>query len=82
MDSMLVAVTLEQTIKALARDNVPIENLTDKKIKDIFELLKNKKIAKEAIEPLLKHFAEKPRDKMGSALELLKLELISEGVII
>ena len=78
IDPMLVAVTLEQTIKALARDNVPIENLTDKKIKDIFDLLKNKKIAKEAIDPLLKHFAEKPRDKMDAALELLKLELVSE----
>ncbi|MCK4291406.1 MAG: GatB/YqeY domain-containing protein, partial [Candidatus Heimdallarchaeota archaeon] len=78
IDPMLVAVTLEQTMKALARDNVPIENLTDKKIKDIFDLLKNKKIAKEAIDPLLKHCAEKPRDKIETALELLKLELVSE----
>ena len=79
IDPMLVAVTLEQTMKALARDNVPIENLADKKIKDIFELLKNKKIAKEAIEPLLKHFAEKPKDKMDAALELLELALVSEN---
>ncbi len=78
LDPMLVAVSLEQTVKALARDDVPTENLTDKKIKDIFVLLKNKKIAKEAIEPLLKHFAENPRDKMDSVLELLGLELISE----
>lgn len=78
LDPMLVAVSLEQTLKALARDDVPTENLTDKKIKDIFVLLKNKKIAKEAIEPLLKHFAENPRDKMDSVLELLGLELISE----
>jgi glutamyl-tRNA(Gln) amidotransferase subunit E len=78
LDPMIVAVSLEQTLKALARDNVPTENLTDKKIKNIFVLLKNKKIAKEAIEPLLKHFAENPGDKMDSALELLGLESISQ----
>jgi glutamyl-tRNA(Gln) amidotransferase subunit E len=78
LDPMLVAVTLEQTLKALARDAIPIESITDNKIKDIFSLLKNKRIAKEAIEPLLKHLAENPKDKIETALEFLGLELILE----
>ncbi len=78
MDPMLVAVTLEQTIKALAREDLPVDNLTDKRIKEIFELLKNKKIAKEAIEPLLKHFTMNPQDRIDSVLELLGLEIVSE----
>ncbi|MBK5114510.1 MAG: Glu-tRNA(Gln) amidotransferase subunit GatE [Candidatus Heimdallarchaeota archaeon] len=78
LDPMLVAVTLEQTLKALARDAIPIESITDNKIKDIFSLLKNKRIAKEAIEPLLKHLAENPKDKIDTTLEFLGLELISE----
>ncbi|NHJ31380.1 MAG: Glu-tRNA(Gln) amidotransferase subunit GatE [Asgard group archaeon] len=78
IESMLVAVTLEQTMKALAREKINIENITEKRIKDIFTLLKNKRIAKEAIEPLLKHSAENPKDKLDHALELLELELISK----
>ncbi|NHJ03667.1 MAG: Glu-tRNA(Gln) amidotransferase GatDE subunit E [Candidatus Heimdallarchaeota archaeon] len=82
IDPILAAVTLEQTIKALAREETPVENLTDKRMKEIFELLLQKKIAKEALEPLLKYFCENPKDKIESAMKKLNLEVLSENELI
>ncbi|NHJ46698.1 MAG: Glu-tRNA(Gln) amidotransferase subunit GatE [Asgard group archaeon] len=80
-DPVFVAVTLEQTLKALARDEVQIENLTDKRIKDIFTQLIEKKIAKEAVETLLEHFAKNPRDKLDEVLEKLNLVMYTEDEV-
>jgi glutamyl-tRNA(Gln) amidotransferase subunit E len=78
VDPILAAVTLEQTIKALSRDGVQTENLTDNRIKNIFEQLVAEKISKEAIEPLLIHFAKSPRSKMDAVLEELNLKMFTE----
>lgn len=77
-DPMTVAVALEQTLKALERDNVPVENLTESKIKEIFDLLLEDKIAKEALEPLFTYFAKKPQATMEKALEELGLTTLNE----
>ncbi len=82
IDPMLIAVTLEQTLKALARENVPIDNLSDKRIKEIFELLAQQKIAKEAIDELMKYLAENPRERTEVALEHLGLEVITEEQLV
>lgn len=78
VDPVLTAVTLEQTIKALTRDGIPTENLTDNHIKEIFKQLAAKKISKEAIEPLLVHFSKSPRSKMDAVLEELDLVMLTE----
>ncbi|HUT82387.1 MAG TPA: Glu-tRNA(Gln) amidotransferase subunit GatE [Candidatus Bathyarchaeia archaeon] len=78
VDPMLAAVTLEQTMKALAREDIPVDKLPDKRIKEIFELLLQNKIAKEALAPLLSHLANSPRDKLETAISELGLETITE----
>jgi glutamyl-tRNA(Gln) amidotransferase subunit E len=78
VDPILAAVTLEQTIKALSRDGVQTENLTDNLIKNIFEQLVAEKISKEAIEPLLVYFSKSPRSKMDAVLEELNLKMFTE----
>ncbi len=82
IDPMLIAVTLEQTLKALARENVPIGNLSDKRIKEIFELLAQQKIAKEAIDELMKYLAKNPRERTEVALEHLGLKVITEDQLV
>ncbi|NHJ87299.1 MAG: Glu-tRNA(Gln) amidotransferase subunit GatE [Asgard group archaeon] len=82
IDPMLVAVTLEQTMKSLAREKLQIENITESRIKEIFELLGKKKIAKEAIEPLLRYSAESPKIKLDDMIKELDLETISEEELI
>ncbi|MHA1155626.1 MAG: Glu-tRNA(Gln) amidotransferase subunit GatE [Candidatus Heimdallarchaeota archaeon] len=81
LDPTLIAVTLEQTMKSLEREKVPVGKLSDIMIKEIFQLLLEKKIAKEAIPSLLRHRAEHPKDKIGEALTALGLEAISEEVL-
>lgn len=78
VDPILAAITLEQTLKALQRNAIPIENLTDDKIKEIFKYLLEKKIVKEAIESLLIYFSKNPRDEIDKALVALNLEALSE----
>ncbi|MBD3192431.1 MAG: Glu-tRNA(Gln) amidotransferase subunit GatE [Candidatus Heimdallarchaeota archaeon] len=77
-DPMVTVVALEQTLKALERDNIPIENLSESKIKEIFDLLLAGKVAKEAIEPLFTYFAKNPKAKMETALEELGLKTLDE----
>ncbi|MFW9923143.1 MAG: Glu-tRNA(Gln) amidotransferase subunit GatE [Candidatus Thorarchaeota archaeon] len=82
VEPILAAVTLEQTMKSLARNELLIENIMDNHIIEIFKLLLEKKIAKEAIEPLLAYFAQKPKDKIDVALKKLGLELLSKEELI
>jgi len=76
-EPMLAAITLEQTIKALAREGVETANLTDECILGIFNLLNAGKISKEAIESLLKYFAEHPKDTLEMAVTALGLKQLT-----
>jgi len=78
VDPVLAAVTLEQTVKALAREGFPIENLTDEVILEIFTYYKEGKIAKDAIEPLLRHYSKNPKEYLESAIKKLDLEQLTE----
>ncbi|NHJ39807.1 MAG: Glu-tRNA(Gln) amidotransferase subunit GatE [Asgard group archaeon] len=78
VNPILAAVTLEQTLKAMNRDGIQTENLTDNRIKEIFELLVAKKISKDAIDPLLEYYSKSPKSKMESVLEELNLSMFSE----
>ena len=82
LDPTLVAVTLDQTLKSLEREKIPIEKLTDTIIKTIFQFLLEKKIAKEAIPILLRYLAEHPKEKVNEALIALGLISISEKELI
>ena len=78
IDPILAAVTLEQTLKSLEREELQVELIADKKIIETFELLKKGKIAKEAIEEILRYLANNPKEKLEAILKKLKLETISE----
>ena len=78
VDPKLVAVTLEQTIKALVREKIPADRLSDEVIKEIFTLLFEGKIAKEAINLLLRFLAENPKENLDSAIDTLELKSLTK----
>ncbi|MFQ6124191.1 MAG: Glu-tRNA(Gln) amidotransferase subunit GatE [Candidatus Heimdallarchaeota archaeon] len=78
LDPTLIAITLTQTIKALARDHVPVHNLTEKHLKAVFRFLSNKKIAKEAIPDVLAIWACEPSLQIDAVVQ--KLGLTTLGI--
>ena len=69
----LVAVTLEEKLKYLKRKDKKVNLVTEKKIYQIFKLLKQKKFSKEAILPILEYISEKPDEDIKSAIKKLKI---------
>ncbi len=85
----LAAATLTNTLKSLAREGVPVENLTEERIKEALRLVSRGKVAKEALPELLSAAAETPErsiediieEKGLSTLSLSELEKIIDDVI-
>nr|MDO8089295.1 GatB/YqeY domain-containing protein [Candidatus Sigynarchaeota archaeon] len=77
IDPTIVAVSLLQTLKALEREGIQTENISQEKIKDIFRLLSEGKIAKEAVEEILRVLGESPSATVEEVLKELKLETIT-----
>ncbi len=78
VDPTLAAGTLESTVTELRRDGVPVEQLTDDRFVELFELIVGDELAKEGIPDLLTVLAEEPslsareaaeREDLGSAAE-------------
>ncbi|MHA1291925.1 MAG: Glu-tRNA(Gln) amidotransferase subunit GatE [Promethearchaeota archaeon] len=74
---MLIITTLLETITALRRDGKIVENIKEKDFVDIFTLLKNKKIGKEAIEDILIAKAESPNLTIKETVKKLNIKSIS-----
>ena len=77
-NSTLIITTLLETTTALRRDGKNIENINDKDYADIFTLLKNGEIGKEAIEELMIKKADSPNLSIAEIKELLHISRISE----
>jgi len=73
----LVAVTLTETLKSLARDGVEVDGLTDGQVMDVFNLLATGELAKEAIPDLLRWVAEHRGRSAREGLKELGLQLLS-----
>jgi len=73
-----IASVIENTLKGLRRDGVPIENLTDEHIEETFKALNDGLVAKEAVSEVLKFLAERPEASVKEALKALGLEAITE----
>ena len=73
-----LATTLTETIKSLSREGVPVENLDDKKINEVFDAVDSGLTVKEAVPDLLKYLAEKPVFNVKEAVEKLGLGMISD----
>ena len=74
----LVAVTLENTMVSLNRDDVPTENIPEKQIVAIFEEVSSGDISPEAIPDILTFFANNPEASFEKAVSKTGLEKIEE----
>jgi len=73
LDPTIIAITLTQTMKALARDRIPVHHLTRDHLQVIFLSLSEKTIAKEAISDVLATWAQEPTLEIDSVLQKLGL---------
>ncbi|MFX1595855.1 MAG: Glu-tRNA(Gln) amidotransferase subunit GatE [Promethearchaeota archaeon] len=73
----LILTTLLETTTALRRDGKNIENITDNDFFEIFTLLKNKKISKEAIIEIMSLKADFPELSIKQIKKKLKIESVS-----
>ena len=77
-DPVLVAVTYTSTLKDLRRKEIPIENINSAQLAYIFNLVADKRIAKEAIPELLEFVANNPGIKETEILKQKVVESIFE----
>ena len=73
----LVFTTLLETTTALRREGKNIENISDNDFYEIFVLLKQKEISKEAIEEIMSLKADSPEFSIDQIKKNLKIESIS-----
>ena len=78
VEPSIVASFLVSTLKELRREGLEIEKLTDEDIKEIFRLLNEGKIVKEAIIDLVKEKVKKPSLSFEDIIKKLKLEVLSK----
>jgi len=77
----LIASTIENILKSLRRDGVPVENITDEHIEEIFEKVSKNLLAKESIPDVLKYLAENPDSSVSDAIEKLGLFKVTEDEV-
>lgn len=77
IDPTIVTISLLQTMKALEREGVQTENISEEKIKETFKFLSQGKIAKEAIEEVFRMLGNSPLITVEEVLKELKLETIT-----
>ncbi len=73
-----VAVFLTESLKALKRDGVPVENVTDDQMKDLFYALGVGKLAKEALSDVFTVLAKNEGKTVAQATETLGLKMLTE----
>jgi glutamyl-tRNA(Gln) amidotransferase subunit E len=73
IDPTLVASTLEETLVSLRRDSVAVDNIGRGDLAELFELISKRKLAKEAVQEVLREVAKgiavrKAVDRLGLAM--------------
>ena len=74
----VIAVALTETLKALKRDGVPIDNLREEQLRDLFGFLGSGKTTKEAIPDILTWLSRREGSNVKEATEGLGLTMLSE----
>ncbi len=74
---VIVATTLEYTWKSLKREGVPLDQVDEAKLLEMFKALGKGLMAKEAIPEVLKAMAENPNASTSEVLEKLGLRVVS-----
>jgi len=81
VDATLAAQTLESTLTALRRDDVPVENLTDDHLRGAIGLVDEGEVPNEGMEDLLTALAETPDLSAEEAVEEEDLGGADEGEV-
>ncbi|MFH1179614.1 MAG: Glu-tRNA(Gln) amidotransferase subunit GatE [Candidatus Bathyarchaeota archaeon] len=81
VSTTLLAVTLTEDLTKLRRDGVPIEELTDGSITEVFMLVEKSVTVKESIPELLQYIAGHPEHSAEQALGKLGLEMLDEDQV-
>ncbi len=80
-----VATVLTESLKSLQREQVPVENLSEDHLKQVFELVAKGSTAKESALDLLKWLASNPESNASQAINELNLGMLTradlEGII-
>lgn len=77
-----IAVFLTETLKALKRDEIKVEKVSEEQISKIFQSISDGKITKEAIEDIFVWFSKNEFGNITEALSSLGLKMYSEKEII
>ena len=77
-----VAVFLTETLKALKRDEIKVEKVSEEQISKIFQSISDGKITKEAIDDIFVWFSKNEFGNITEALSSLGLKMYSEKEII
>jgi len=72
------AATLTETFKALKRDGVEVDKVTDDQLIEVFSLVGSEKISKEAIPEIVTWLSKNEGSTPSEAVEALGLSMISE----
>jgi glutamyl-tRNA(Gln) amidotransferase subunit E len=73
----IVAATLEHTWRNLKREGIPVENVGDEKVEEVFRELNAGKVAKEAIPDVLAFLSRNEGSTVSQAMEKLGIKGIS-----
>ncbi len=76
-----VAAFLTETLKALKRDAVPVETITDDQLRDIFKSVDEGKLAKEALSNVVEWLSKNEDRTIQEALNALGLQSISRDAL-
>ncbi len=77
VSSTLIAVALTETMKALRREGVEVEKVSDEQIRELFHLIDAEKTAKEAIPDVITWLSNHKDETAKKAIESLGLTMIS-----
>ncbi|MEM4699449.1 MAG: Glu-tRNA(Gln) amidotransferase subunit GatE [Candidatus Nezhaarchaeales archaeon] len=75
---VLIASTIESTLKGLRKEGVNVDAVTDEQLLDAFRAVAEGRVSKEAIPDLVKWLASKPGGTVEEALKELGLRALSE----
>ncbi len=74
-----VATILTESLKSLAREKVPVDNLQEDHMKQVFGLVDHGVTAKESVADVLKWLASHPQSTPETAIKELSLEMLSRA---
>lgn len=77
----LVARVLTQSIKSLRREGVDVNNIDEERLLEVFKLLSQGRLVKEAVDDVLRWLAENPLRGVDDALKSIGISVLSEEAV-